>query len=789
MVCPQCSYKNADTSAQCERCRTPLPISDQTLATGVPTNWSVAVTPQSEAGVGASGDLQPGTVLAGRYEILELLGQGGMGAVYKARDTELDRLVALKLIRRELAKNPEILRRFKQELILARQVTHKNVIRIFDLGESSGTKFITMDFVEGQDLRHLLYEQGKFPPEQAARTMLQICCALEAAHTEGVIHRDLKPHNIMLDKNGRVYVMDFGIARSAYLPGMTQTGALIGTPEYMSPEQARGEKLTAQSDLFSLGVIFYELLTGQSPYPGDAPLATLWKRLQERPKPPMEVDPAIPKPLNDIVMRALEIEPGDRWASAREMAQQLEIWLGPSAGGSTIFLPAARTSYWAWASAALAVLLVAAVVGFRFYKPKPKVAHPPVSVLEADFTNHTGDPIFDDTLEPMFNVALEGASFINAYSRGSARKLAQKLPNPTSKLDEQSARLVAVGEGLDAVVTGSLSLRGHAYKLSVEALDARSGNSIAAAEVGASNKDQLLLAVPQLAAPIRKALGDTTPESVQLAASGPFTAASLEVVHLYSVAMEQQFEGKLEDALRSFSKAVELDPNFARAYSGMSATSAALGRQADGEKYIKLAMEHIDRMTERERYHTRALFYKRTGDYPKCIEEYGSLVSQYPADRLGQANLATCFALLHNFPKAAEAARRAVEIVPNAAVQRQNLSFLNSLSGDFQGGEREAREALKINPSSEAAYLMLAEAQVGQRQIPQATESYQKLEKLSPRGASMAAAALADLAVYEGRFAEGVRLLQKAASADLEAKSLENAADKFVALAHTQLLR
>src|SRR5215469_11859354 len=389
----------------------------------------------------------------------------------------------------------------------------------------------------------------------------------------------------------------------------------------------------------------------------------------------------------------------------------------------------------------------------------------------------------------MFNVALEGASFINAYSRGSARKLAQKLPNPTSKLDEQSARLVAVGEGLDAVVTGSLSRRGDAYKLSVEALDARAGNSIAAAEVSASNKDQLLLAVPQLAAPIRKALGDTTPESVQLAASGPFTAASLEVVHLYNLGMQQQFAGKYEEALQSFSKAAELDPNFARAYSGMSATSAALGRQADGEKYIKLAMEHIDRMTERERYHTRALFYKRTGDYPKCIEEYGSLVSQYPADRLGQANLATCFALLHNFPKAAEAARRAVEIVPNAAVQRQDLSFLNSLSGDFQGGEREAREALKINPSSEAAYLMLAEAQVGQGQIPQATESYQKLEKLSPRGASMAAAALADLAVYEGRFAEGVRLLEKAASADLEAKSLENAADKFVALAHTQLLR
>src|SRR5262252_4574981 len=277
MQCPVCRAENIESASRCAKCNTPLqgPVSQETLNPGEATeHWTAAVTPQSSL-PGVSGELAIGTLLAERYEILKLLGQGGMGAVYKARDTELDRLVALKLIRRELAKNPEMLRRFKQELILARQVTHKNVIRIFDLGESGGTKFITMDFVEGQDLRHLLHEQGKFPPEQAARMMLQICRALEAAHTEGVIHRDLKPHNIMLDKNGRAYVMDFGIARSAYLPGMTQTGALIGTPEYMSPEQAKGEKLDERSDLFSMGVIFYELLTGSSPYYSDTPLATL----------------------------------------------------------------------------------------------------------------------------------------------------------------------------------------------------------------------------------------------------------------------------------------------------------------------------------------------------------------------------------------------------------------------------------------------------------------------------------------------------------------------------------
>lgn len=793
MECPVCAAKNPDAASECGRCHTPLPIrvSQETLdEPGATADWSVAVTPQ--AGVSASsGELKEGTVLAGRYEILQLLGEGGMGAVYKARDSELDRIVVLKLIRPELAKNPEILRRFKQELILARQVTHKNVIRIFDLGQSDGIKFITMDFVEGQDLRRLLLEQGKFPPEQAARIMLQICRALEAAHGEGVIHRDLKPQNIMLDKKGRVYVMDFGIARSAYLPGMTQTGALIGTPEYMSPEQARGEKLTERSDLFSLGVIFYELLTGKSPYPDDAALATLWKRLQEKPKPPIEVDPAVPKPLNDIVMKSLEIKPEDRWGSAHEMVQQLEIWLGPSAGGSTIFLPASRgAAYWKWASATLAVLLVAGLLVFRLkYPRKPKPAHPPVSVLVADFTNHTGDPIFNDTLEPMLNIALEGASFINAYSRGSAHKLAQKLPTPTATLDEQSARLVAVAQGVGAVVTGSVSRRGNGYKLSVEALDARSGNSIATAEVSASNIDQLLLGVPKLAAPIRKALGDATPESVQLAASGPFTAASLEVVHLYSIGMEQQFAGKMEESLRSFSKAVELDPNFARAYAGMSGPSAALGRQADAEQYIKLAMQHVDRMTERERYHTRAFFYLVTGDYQKCAEEYGNLVSQYPADRIGQADLAVCSLQLRNIPKAIEASRKAVEIVPNGVVQRLNLSFQSSFGGDFQSGEREARAALQINPSSDQGYLNLAEAQLAQGQLSQAMESYHQLEKVSAMGASMAALGLADMAMYEGHFADAVRLLEKTAAADLQAKRPNSAADNFAKLAHAQLLR
>ncbi|MGC1903489.1 MAG: protein kinase [Candidatus Acidiferrum sp.] len=814
MQCPNCNTENLPTATVCKACGKSLPRFEETFignervqqsdsgpkqsgpqgtiaptaTPATPGDWTAPVT-RNKIPLSSQGEIEPGTVLGERYEILAILGQGGMGAVYKARDNELDRLVALKVIRPELTTNPEMLRRFKRELILARQITHRNVVRIFDLGQSDGFKFITMEYLEGQDLRGVLKEKGKLPPKEAARIILQICRALEVAHGEGVVHRDLKPQNIMLDANGRAYVMDFGIARSAYLPGLTQTGALIGTPEYMSPEQGKGEKLDERSDLFSLGVICYELVTGQSPFYSDTPLATLWKRMQEKAKPLCEVDPAIPKPLSDIIAKSMEIEPADRFASAGEMAQQLELWLGPSSGTSIIYLPAIhKRAYWKWVSAGLAGLLVIGAVAFRFANPKPRAAHAPVSVLVADFTNHTGDPVFDDTLEPMFNVALEGASFVNAFSRGAARKLAQQLPHPTDKLDEQSARLVAVNQGVGAVITGELSRRGDKYSISATALDAVSGNVIAKSEATAATKDEVLLAIPKLAAPIRKVLGDTTPESVQLHSTvGAFTAASLEAVHEYGVGEELQFAGKMQEALQSYSKAAELDPNFARAYAGESAVAANLGQLENSEKFAKLAMEHVDRMTDHERYRVRGLYYMGTSNWQKCVEEYGELIQRFPADNIAYGNLGSCYGQLRNFPKALEALQRAVELVPQGAQQRFALAFNSSYAGDFQAGEREARKVVQMTPSHDA-YLALVEAQLGLGQLAQAAGTYGTLEKLSAMGSSTAASGLADLAVYEGRFSEAVRILESGAAADVKTKLSENAANKYAALSRVQLL-
>jgi len=340
-----------------------------------------------------------------------------------------------------------------------------------------------------------------------------------------------------------------------------------------------------------------------------------------------------------------------------------------------------------------------------------------VSVLVADFQNNTHERLFDDTFEPMLNVALEGASFINAYNRSAARQLAAKLSNSAGKLDENAARLVAVNEDVPVILTGSLSNRGNGYSLSVKAIDAVTGKILTRATADAADKDELVLDIPRVAAPIRKALGDTTPESVQIGKlAGAFSTSSLEAVHQYGIATEQLWAGNSDEALRSFSNAIALDPNFARAYGGMASAYGNLGQTQDAEKYVKLAMQHLDRMTDRERYRVRGFYFYVTSNFPKCIEEYGELIRRYPADNVASINIAGCYLSLRKIPEAIEAARRGVEIAPKGAVQRITLSFYSSYGGDFVVGEREERTALQLNPSSQA-YLALVEAQIGLGQL------------------------------------------------------------------------
>jgi tetratricopeptide (TPR) repeat protein len=760
---------------------------------------SIRRSPNDSSGLyGGDAMLQVGDVLGGRYEILQMLGQGGMGAVYKALDREVDRFVALKLIRPELASNPSILARFKQELVLSQQVTHRNVIRIYDLGDADGLKFITMEFVEGQDLRTLIIESTKFSPEEAVEIVRQVCAALEAAHDAGIIHRDLKPQNIMKDSSGRILLMDFGLARTLDSDHMTQTGALVGTMDYMSPEQALGKDLDQRSDLFTLGLILYELLTGATPFKAESAIASLVMRTQQQATRLVDVDKNIPATLSNIVAKCLEKDVANRYQTVEELDADLGAWQGGkkrvSATSTRLRINRARELPWRQLlTGCVLVLIVAGGISWfviRRQQAAKSAPSGPVSVLVGDFANLTGDPVLDNTLEPMIGVALEGASFINVYGRGDARKLAEKLPKPTDKLDEQTARLVAVNQGVNTVVTGEIELRGDEYDISAVALDAVSGKVLAKSEVTVSNKQDILNSLPKLAAPIRKALGDSTPASVQFnEVSGGFAAASLEAVHEDAQGVDEQFAGKFQDAFDSFQKASQLDPKFARPYTGMAAMAQNLGRPGDAVRYMKLAMEHENSMTERERYRNRGLYYSFTGDWQNCVQENTQLVTHFPADRVGQWNLASCYAQLRNAPKALEAAQQDVAIVPKGVGPRLNLSFISSFAGDFAAGEKEARTGLTINPSAAQGYLVLAESQLGEGQIDNAADSYHKLEGFGPALASMANAGSADLAAYQGKYAEATSILTSGAAADVAAKNTDGAARKYAALGDIEELQ
>ncbi len=796
MKCPKCQHENPAGQIRCEQCGNSLDISaTATFGAASVGGWAA---PVEEVSLAAYAPLQSGHLLAGRYEVLEMLGEGGMGAVYKARDQELDRMVAIKVIRPELAGRPEILRRFKQELILARKVTHRNVIRIFDLGQAGPLRFITMEYLQGQDLKHHIKEKGRVPHRDAAEIVKQIGLALEAAHAEGVVHRDLKPHNVMMESSGRIVVMDFGVARSMESPGMTQTGAVMGTPEYMSPEQAKGEKVDTRSDLFTLGVIFYELLTGQSPYKAETAMGTLLKRIQERARPPIEVDGTVPAEVSDIVTKSLARETTERYQTASEMLRDLDSWMGVGKEGAApprrrrLRLPRVLRK-WKWVAAGAAAAVVVAAGGLLLFNwrtaPRAPAPGKAISVLVADFQNATGETVFDGTLEPMFAVALEGASFINSLPRGQAQRIAAQVQAGAVGLDEKLARLVAQREGINVVVTGSIEKDGSGYRVSVRAVDAISYKPIASAQTRAADKEKVLQTVGKLAAPIRNALGDATPESLQLAAAETFTAGSMEAAQLYAKGQELRFGGRAEDAIRVLTRAVELDPTFASAYAALAPAYLNLGKRQEAEKYFQLAMSHSNRMTDREKYRARGGYYTMVRNPDKAIEEFTALLKQYPVDSAGMINLGLAYYYKRDFGRALQESRRGLEVYPKNALYRNNVAHYAMYSGDFGAAAREARANIESNPGYFKSYLALALSELAQGEPDKAAATYRRLEAVSPPvGASFAALGLADIAIYDGRIDDAIALLEKTVAADVDQKDPAAAARKFVALAEANLL-
>src|SRR2546426_2990362 len=601
--------------------------------------------PRTRAGTTHAGQpmLEPGAVLAQRYEILEILGEGGMGAVYKAMDRELSRPVALKVIRPDLAGNQAILDRFKQELLLAREVTHKNVIRIYDLGEAEGMKFITMEYVEGKDLRTLINEKNKLAPEEAVEIMQQVCRALEAAHSVGIIHRDLKPQNVMRDKSGRILVMDFGLARTLEGDGMTQTGALVGTMDYMSPEQALGKELDQRSDLFALGLIFYELLTGKMPYKADSVVASLLKRTQERAAPVSSHDATIPQALSNIVGKSMEPDVKLRYQTAAEILNDLNAWQGKGAA-ATLHFPAVRTwgqdIPWHWIGGFGAVLIVV-ILGFLFRGalsgPSAKTATAPVVSLEIlPFRNDSGDATLNrmgGTVAEILRTAMgQSASFRTVPSDRVNQILHDLRVAPDATLDPDTLRRVAEFTTADRLLWGQYIKLGDQIRIDATLQDLKRQRNFALKGEAASEKE-LPKALQQLAESVQKslALPPETIKELQAKALKP-SSQSIQALRYYSEGLQLARQGKNLDAVKQFEAATKEDPNFALAYSKLGVTYAVLGYGDKAQEFSRKALDLSDQVSPQEKYLLLAEDARGTKDYGKAIEAYEKLAKILPGD-------------------------------------------------------------------------------------------------------------------------------------------------------------
>jgi tetratricopeptide (TPR) repeat protein len=814
ITCPACGTKAPESAKSCVVCTTPLPwLGGAAASLTPPDSFRIGAAPEAETvaasagglwtnGGTADGGMVPGQTFGHRYQIINLLGAGGMGAVYHVWDSELGLSLALKIIKPQSDPSAvqELERRFKRELVLARQVTHSNVIRIHDLGEIDGVKYITMPFVQGTDLARLLATAGRLPVVRTLSLTRQIVSGLRAAHEVGVVHRDLKPANILIDDTEKALITDFGIAQSIDAGTVaTASGAIVGTIAYMAPEQALGKPVDQRADIYAFGLIVSEMLVGKrGSSVGDTALALLIERASHAPPRLRTIDPAIPEPLDALVARCLEPDPAARFQTTKELEEALDRLDTEGHERRAAAVEAPRRAILPLVAAGVALAVSAVLAAWMFLRPnaspspEPAAARDPVSVLIADFDNQAGDPVFTGSLEQALGIAIEGASFITTYSRQFAQSVLSQLkqlpPGSPVPLDAAAARLVAEREGVKFVLTGVVARRGNDYRIAVSAVDPANGNVLAGHEAVVSDKSRVLAGVETVASKLRDALGDTTPESARRQAAETVTAASLEALQSYSVAQDLSSTGRQQESIAHYQRAIAQDPNFGRAYSGLATVYFNLGRRDEAAVEWKKALEFMDRMTERERFRTLGLWFAGPGaNNEQAIENFEKLVALYPADRAGLSNLAYVYFQRLDFPKAIEIGRRAVELYPKNPRTRQNYALYAMYSGDLKTAEAEIRTVLAQSQTQYRAYLPLAAVAFVASDFQRMREAYEGMRGTGAAGAAGAAHGLADLAMYQGRWDEAEKLLRDGIAADVATNNRLARAAKLAALAEVHL--
>jgi serine/threonine protein kinase/predicted Zn-dependent protease len=799
--CPKCQGDNPSDSKYCKECATPLPLSEEP---------QVSITKTVET---PTEELTRGTTFADRYEIIEELGKGGMGKVYRVEDKKIKEEVALKLIKPEVASDKKTIERFSNELKMARKISHRNVCRMYDLGEEKGTHYITMEYVPGEDLKRLIKKVGQFSAGKTIFMAKQVCDGLAEAHRLRVVHRDLKPQNIMVDEDGNARIMDFGIARTVKGKGITGAGVMVGTPEYMSPEQAEVKEVDQRSDIYSLGVILYEMVTGRAPFEGETPLGIAMKHKSEAPPDPRQINAQLTEDLSRVIMRCLEKDKEKRYQNAGEVGTELQnIEKGmptterivPEKRPLTSREITVKFSLRKLFIPAVAVIAVA-IVGLIIWRFIPRKEAMPVpsdkpSLAIVYFENNSGDESLDHWRKALCELLiadLTQSKYIRVLSSDKLLDILNDLNQIEAKsFSSKVLKEVAVRGGSTHILRGGFIKAGEQFRIDAILQEAATMESIGSDRIEGRGEESFLTMVDELTRKV-KAHFELSAEEI----AGDIDEEIKKITTSSPEALKYYIEGRKHHLTRDYMKSIELmekvvaiDPDFAMAYRSLAVSYGNIGFRPRRKEYMKKALELSDRLPARERYLIGGDFYSSSEKtYDKAIEAYMQLLELYPDDPtgnhnistiysdtgkkqkaiehyeinrksnnlslLGYGNLASVYRQVGSYDKAREVLEEALQKYPDKAIAHANLALHYRMEGKYELALAEIEKAFVLEPENSVEPISIlnfrrrAQIHFYTDNLARATEDYLRLKKQKmPQAIYLGLMGMANLNISQGKF-------------------------------------